>query len=150
MNGDAVSECAGLQLPILIMDAKGDWEAYYILLQNQFHSDINIAVNGEIYPELVAMNFPEKISELWGEFYLNPKMRYQYMKRHDKVLLQMQPECGNDESATELVQDSLNFRRYHEPRSNTVNSVLEQIELYKNNAGLRDPWLYKGKGSTAI
>lgn len=89
MNGDAVSECAGLQLPILIMDAKGDWEAYYILLQNQFHSDINIAVNGEIYPELVAMNFPEKISELWGEFYLNPKMRYQYMKRHDKVLLQM-------------------------------------------------------------
>lgn len=86
MNGDAVTEAAGMQLPVLIMDTMGKWESYWTLFYNSFNNDLSVAMHGEAYPELVAMNFPEKIVELWGEWYLEPKLRYKFMKRYDKVL----------------------------------------------------------------
>ena len=52
MDGDTVTEAAGMQLPVLIMDTMGWWESYYCLLYNSFLNDLSIGLNGEAYPEL--------------------------------------------------------------------------------------------------
>jgi hypothetical protein len=63
MNGESVVECAMFQLPTMIMDKRSGWYSYFTLLYNVYNSDLNMGVDGEVYPELIAQNFPEKVAE---------------------------------------------------------------------------------------
>mgnify|MGYP000967653462 CR=1 FL=1 len=66
MNGDAVAEAAMYQLPTVVVDPAGFFDAYFKLLYNSFSSDVNIARNGEIYPELHhGQANPLKVSTVW-------------------------------------------------------------------------------------
>jgi len=124
------------------MDDMGKWDSYYTGLYNNVGNDLSIALGGEVYPELVGMNFPEKLVELWGEWYLDPKIKYRYMKRFDKLLLRMLPPCADDAGDTELVQDDLKFRRYEEPLVNVAKNVLQLAAAYKEQGNaLRNPTL---------
>ena len=65
-NGDAVAECAALHLPIVILNHLSFFQAYFTLLYNSFNNNLNIALGGEAYPELLGQAFPEKVVEYWG------------------------------------------------------------------------------------
>ena len=40
VNGDAVTECAGMQLPTLILENMSTWHSYWMLLYNQFNNNV--------------------------------------------------------------------------------------------------------------
>lgn len=65
LNGEMVFESAAMQLPVIAASCNWFLQNYYTLLYNGFNADINIALNGEAYPELLGQYFPEKISELF-------------------------------------------------------------------------------------
>ena len=72
MEGDAVSECATVQLPVIIVDKSGFFDTYFKLMYNSFSNDLNIARNGEIYPEIHhGQAHPGKVLDIW-RYYLLP------------------------------------------------------------------------------
>lgn len=63
INGEMLYETAAMQLPVIGASCISFLQAYFSLLYNNFNADINIALKGEAYPELLGQYFPEKISE---------------------------------------------------------------------------------------
>ena len=64
-NGDAATECATYHLPSVIISNLSFSQAYLSLLYNSFNNNLNIALNGEAYPECLGQAFPAKIVEYW-------------------------------------------------------------------------------------
>lgn len=127
-NGETVSEAAALQLSTLILDKADNWHTYMMLLYNNFNNDLNITVNGEIFPELTGQNFPEKVAELWEEWYRKPKIRYEYIKKLTTVIPRMLPE--SDATTSDIIQEGMEFKRFGNP-SNVINSQLSNfIDTY--------------------
>lgn len=65
LNGEMIYESAAMQLPIIAASCINFLQTYFTLLYNNFNADINIALNGEAYPELLGQYFPEKIAEVF-------------------------------------------------------------------------------------
>jgi len=155
MLGESVSECVGMQLPVLVMDNLTKWDSYFTSLYNEFSSDVNIALKGECYPELYSWQFPEKLCELWGEIYTNPKKRYHFVKRHEAVIPSLLPETDMSENTTTaLVREGMSFRSFEEPN---VYAVRRMIELTSEWREKRSDMLYKefrrglwAKGSSRV
>lgn len=140
VNGDAVTECAGMQLPTLILESMDQWHSYWMLLYNQFNNNINIANRGPIYPELVGQGFPEKIVELWGEWYLDPKKRYQMVNKHKKVLSKFLA-VSNNRGDKQIVQSDLNLDmvKFSNPTQVAVDKIWDIVSTFKHrNASLAD------------
>lgn len=49
-------------------------------MYNSFDSDLNIAYEGTVYPELLMQTIPNKIAYSLLEHYQDPKLRYFYAK----------------------------------------------------------------------
>jgi len=126
MNGETIGECVGMQLPTLVMDNHNWWDAYHTALYNEFNSDYAIALKGETYPELYNMMFSEKLCQLWGEIYTNPKMKYHWIKRHERILPKFLPEADmSTTTSTQLVREGMSFREFEEPNAFTAKRMLE-------------------------
>jgi hypothetical protein len=113
------------------MDKMDGWHTYWMLLNNNFNNNLNIAVSGEIYPELAGMNFSEKLVELWGEWYLNPKSRYSYIKRFNKLL----PKCLPEEKVTDskaVAEGNMEMRRFSNPREVMADRLWEIVSSFAN------------------
>ena len=152
MNGEAIGECVGMQLPVLVMDNLNWWDAYHTALYNEFNSDYAIALKGETYPELYNMFFPEKLCQLWGEIYTNPKKKYQWIKRHEKIVTKFLPEADmSTTTSTQLVREGMSFREFEEPNVHTATRMLKLAEEWKEKrTGDEYKDFYKGlfqKGS---
>lgn len=74
-TGEALYECYGMQLPVLASDCMSWIDSYRTLGWNVFGTDFNRHVIGEHIPELVAMNSPQKVTELWSEWMVNPQAK---------------------------------------------------------------------------
>jgi len=107
-----------------------DWHTYMMLLYNNWNNDLNITVNGEIFPELTGQNFPEKIAELWEEWYRKPKVRYEYIKKLATVLPKMLPESSD--SSSEIIQEGLEFKRFANPRIVIKNQLSKFIDGFEH------------------
>ena len=65
-------------------------------LYNSFNVDINIAINGEAYQELLnGGNNPTKISEELYNHFADPKLRYYYADRYQNALFKMVPQAND-------------------------------------------------------
>lgn len=119
-----MTECAGMQLPTIIYDKMDVWHTYWMLLYNQFNNDINIANRGPIYPEMNGDRFKQKVVEYWGEWYLEPKIRYKFVEKHRRVL----PKFLNavaDADATSIVEQgsTLDLVKFSNPTEVLVDKV---------------------------
>ncbi len=65
LNGEMLYESAAMQLPVIAASCIHVIQAYFTLLYNFFNADINIALQGEAYPEILGQYFPEKIAEVF-------------------------------------------------------------------------------------
>lgn len=74
-DGEALYECYGMQLPVLASDCLGFVDSYRTLGMNVFLTDFNRHVVGEHIPELVGTNTPQKVTELWSEWMINPQSK---------------------------------------------------------------------------
>lgn len=73
LNGEVISECAATQLPTIILDNTPLIRAYFLQMYNSFNCDLNIAINGEAYQELLSTaSNPLKISEQLYEHFIDP------------------------------------------------------------------------------
>ncbi len=126
--GDSVMECAAFQLPTIILDNKGFYEAYMSLLYNVYNHEINLVEDGEIYPETVGMNFPAKLAEIWGKWFVNPKDRYRLAIETNKRLLKFLPEISSKNKYSELEIDSNLFQGYSEPDYELKNFLKESLD----------------------
>ena len=131
LNGEAISECAGMQLPTLILDKMDAYHTYYMLLYNNFNNNLNIAIDGEIYPELTGRAFPSKIVELWGEFYLSPKIKDHFIKRFNRLLPQCLPPSNKEHAKKALVENNLELVRFDNPREVVADKLWEMISIFK-------------------
>lgn len=55
-NGEIVAEAAAMQLPLTVVDSIPLLQAYHTQLYNEWNSDLNIAVKGEVYQELMSVS----------------------------------------------------------------------------------------------
>lgn len=99
MNGELVSECAALQLPSVVISNMNFFYAYITQLYNNFYSDINFALQGEAYHELIstAAN-PLKLSDEIFDIYSDPKLRYHFAERYSPVVHAMIPEANSQDN----------------------------------------------------
>lgn len=74
-NGETVFECVGMHLPVLSSDNYDFIDSYRILYLDSFSNDFNKFVGGEHIPELVGMNFSDKVVEYWSEWIVNPVVK---------------------------------------------------------------------------
>ena len=118
-----------MQLPVLILDKMDAWHTYWMLLYNQFNNSLSLAAKGEVYPELTGMAFPEKIVELWSDWYLNPKVRYQYVKRLHSVLPKFLPRGPQDSLA--VGADRLEYTRFDSPNEVVADKLWSIIQTFK-------------------
>ena len=92
-----------------------------MLLYSSFNNDMNVAVHGEIFPELSGQNFPGKVAEWWEEWYLNPSSKYDYIKRLSKLLPKMLPV--STEQTHVVAQEGMTFTKYASPRYAATESL---------------------------
>lgn len=118
-----------------------------MLLYNTFNNDLNITAMGEIYPELTGQNFPEKVAELWEEWYRDPKKRYDYIKRLSKVIPRMLPDA--EDTTQEISQEGLSFKRFANPHNLLINRLGHFLDVSKSSRSAevvgRLPEEYRGQ-----
>lgn len=70
-------------------------QAYVTLLYNTYASDLNIACNGEGYPELMACKygdaFPQKLAAYFEKWFNNPKIKYHISQKYAENIVKMLP-----------------------------------------------------------
>lgn len=82
-NGEIVAEAAAMQLPLTVVDSIPLLQAYHTQLYNEWNNDLNIAVKGEVYQELMSVSAtPYKIGQEMQKFFNDPKLRYFCAERY--------------------------------------------------------------------
>lgn len=130
-NGDAVLECAVMQLPIQILDHSHFVKSYISLLYNVYENDINILDNGEVLPELVGRNFAGKIVEFWSEWYESPKHRYKLAVKTNKLLIDFLPKPSTNEQNTSIAVGSDVFTIYSNPKMELTIGLKKALSDYR-------------------
>lgn len=103
MNGELVSEFAALQLPSVVISNMNIFYAYITQLYNNFYSDINYAIRGEAYHELVSTAANKyKLSDEIYELYADPKLRYHFAKRYSNVVHEMIPNSVSEQDTATI------------------------------------------------
>jgi lipid A disaccharide synthetase len=151
-NGDAVCECAALHLPIVILNHLSFWQAYFTLLYNSFNNNLNIALGGEAYPELLGQAFPEKIVEYWGEWFEKPRKKYDIIERFENISVKLLPEAGGDPveehlETKALAETELPFYKFYDSEYLAAKKILEAAKAYDvaNSAELKRFELLKAR-----
>mmetsp|Transcript_15083 Transcript_15083/g.17403 ORF Transcript_15083/g.17403 Transcript_15083/m.17403 type:complete len:523 (+) Transcript_15083:56-1624(+) len=142
MNGDAAVECAVYQLPTMVVDKSGFFDTYFALLYNSFTSDVNIARNGEIYPELHhGQANPAKVSDVWKDWYLKPKLRFRYVNLYEKYIPKFFPEVADqvsgDYKPKSIVKNNVEFKEHYFGDYLVAKKMLDAVEVFKT-AGDKD------------
>jgi len=134
-NGDAIAECAALHLPTVILSNLSFFQAYFTLLYNSFNNNLNIALNGEAYPEILGQVFPEKVVEYWGEWFEKPRKKYDVLERFENINLQLLPEAAGEQveghiETKAVAETDLEFYKFYDPEYLAAKKILEAAKAY--------------------
>lgn len=130
-DGDAVLECAAMQLPTQILNHSGFFKSYLSLLYNVYENDINILADGEVLPELLGRNFGAKIAEFWSQWLESPKQRYKLAVKTNKLLIQMLPKPSINEEGTLIAVGSDVFTMYTKPQLELEAGLRKAVADYR-------------------
>lgn len=90
-NGDALFEAATLQLATVVLDTVGRYRGYIGLMHNLYESELNLAMEGLLFPELTLQNFPNKLWEYWENWIDKPHLKADIANRFKSVLPSLLP-----------------------------------------------------------
>jgi hypothetical protein len=130
-RGEALFECYAMHLPVLANDNLSRSDGYRCLYLDSFSTELNKFACGEIIPELVAMNFPSKVAELWGEWMINPKLKFKLMDTAYEEILKFLPYTG----ASDMFEENrINYLATRKPDDILVENVMSLLENYQGIA----------------
>lgn len=127
-NGDALYECYAMHLPVLANDNLSAFDAYQTLYRDSFHTEMNLNCNGEVIPELVGMNFPDKVVELWSEWMINPQVKFRVVDSVYEELCQFLPLDRHDA----FVENRVNYIASRRPDDVFADQIMEAVREYEN------------------
>lgn len=90
-GSETVFQAAALQIPTVILDNSSNWQGYVTLMHNVYASQINFAMNGELFPEMTLRNFGSKLVEFLEEWIEKPHLKAEVARRFSKQLLTFLP-----------------------------------------------------------
>lgn len=90
-NGDALFEAATLQLATVVLDTVGRTRGYVGMLHNLYESELNLAMEGLLFPELALQNFASKLWEHWENWIDKPHLKADLANRFQAVLPTLLP-----------------------------------------------------------
>eukprot|EP01017_Pseudomicrothorax_dubius_P040117 TRINITY_DN6235_c0_g1_i1.p1 TRINITY_DN6235_c0_g1~~TRINITY_DN6235_c0_g1_i1.p1 ORF type:complete len:520 (-),score=148.07 TRINITY_DN6235_c0_g1_i1:513-2072(-) len=136
-NGELVEECAAAQLPTMIIDNLSHIHSYYMLLYNSFNNDLNIAIKGEGYPEITNGEIsPYKVSIVLKQFFENPKLKFTFIQRYEKLMSNLHPEVTDQLRSSESEKnqldapDGLSLTPCYHTNYLAASKILEAVEAY--------------------
>lgn len=100
-----------------------------LLLYSTYANELNIAVEGEIYPELNGQLFGGKIAEWLETWYLNPSTKYDYIKRFSKLLPQMLV-ASRDETSV-VSREGMSFQKFTPPNLVVADTMVDLWGSYR-------------------
>ena len=127
-NGDSLYECFAMHLPVLANDNLSSSDAYQTLYRDSFHTEINLNCNGEVVPELVGMNFPDKVVELWTEWMVNPQVKFQVVDAVYEELTSFLPLDHEDS----FLENRISYVASRKPDDFFADQVMEAVLQYEN------------------
>ena len=75
------------------------------------------------------MAFPDKLVELWSEWYLDPKTRYHYIKRLRPLLPRFLPLAPLEEA--QVAAGSEHLTRFSNPQELAADKLWKMIQTFK-------------------
>lgn len=137
-NGEALYECLAMNVPVLVNDNLSRADSYRALMYDSFVSEINLLIKGETVPELVGMKFPEKVTELWSEFVINPRIKFSIIDKAYDYLDKFLPFESQDDK---FVENRISYKAVSRPDELLAEEVIKSVEKYEE---LKKSWNDKG------
>ena len=128
-NGNTLFECLAMHLPVLASDTLSGDDAYRTLYLDSFGNELNRRVKGELVPELVGMNFPEKVAELWAEWVIDPRLKFAVVDWAYKELPGFLPYVGSEDM---FVENRVEYRASYKPDDILINGIMRMVDGYKD------------------
>lgn len=127
-NGEAVFECLGMNLPVLVADNLAKYDSYRCLRMDSFLTELNKHIKGEYVPELVGMNFPEKVVELWSEWIIKPRLKFALIDSVFEYLPDFLPFVGDADAFTE---NRIDYLATLKPDQLFAQEMVDLVDKYK-------------------
>lgn len=125
-NGEAVSESAALQLPVAVIENLGFFTTYYESIYNQFFVDENIALNKEIYKELISTSAnPNLLGEELYNMYKDPKYKFWCATKYASTVYQQVPLAAGEDS---IQHEGTTFTRHSFSYETIARKVLDSAK----------------------
>jgi lipid A disaccharide synthetase len=131
-NGEALYECLAMNVPVLIADNLTAADAYKAMMYESFYSDINLSYNGELVPELIGMNFAEKVTELWTDWVVNPRLKFTLIDKVYEELWKFLPLAGEEDK---FVENRISYVAAYRPDDLMADEIMRSVEQYE---GIRE------------
>jgi lipid A disaccharide synthetase len=94
-GADTVFQAATFQVPTVILDDSPGFLGYVTLMHNVYSSQINMAIGGELFPEMTIRNFGSKLVEFLEEWIQKPHLKVEVARRWFKHVLEFLPREKN-------------------------------------------------------
>jgi len=97
-----------------------------------------LAINGEAYPEAWACiggsAFPDKLSTQWEEWFNNPKLKFDYVEKYEKLLYKMVPKVADqaESKSKALTKDNWLFEEHCTSDYLAAKKVLKAMVKYNS------------------
>jgi hypothetical protein len=127
-NGDALFECLAMHLPVLASDTLSGDDAYRTLYLDSFGTELNRYVEGELVPELVGMNFPEKVAELWAEWVIDPRLKFAVVDWAYEVLPKFLPHIMGDM----FTENRIDYVAVRKPDDVLIEGIMKMVDGYQS------------------
>jgi lipid A disaccharide synthetase len=96
ISGDITNECAALHLQTICLNYQSSVQSYFTSLYGQWENDINIAGNGEVFPEKWTGKggdaFPSNIADTLCSWVLDPRLRFLTLQRLAHIVPSLLPK----------------------------------------------------------
>lgn len=117
-----------MNVPVLISDNLAFGDAYKSMMYDSFYSDINLSYNGELIPELVGMNFAEKVTELWAEWVVNPRLKFRLIDSAYDELCKFLPLGGEEDM---FVENRVEYVASYRPDDLMADEIMKSVKYYE-------------------
>lgn len=111
-------------------------DQYYNNLFNRWWSDMNIIADCDVYPEMIGGEvWFGKIADTFGEWYLNPDTRYNFIRKYDGFVAEGMSYKSIDRSQVRtrdiLLNDGQAYNVYVDPFTMATNKIWEDMQEYQ-------------------
>jgi len=135
-DGQMVSSAAACHLPTMDMIKMRMHHQWYHDLINRWWNDMNIIADNNVYPEMIGGEaWFGKIADTLGQWYVNPDVRFNMIKKFDGYLAEALCYEEIDRSIVQtrdlILADGQAYNQYKDPHHTAATHMWEDIQKYE-------------------